>query len=135
MAVASPQSLELRPDGIILVHMRGEIDDDNFDRFCDEMDQFYAPLSSPFAIVIDASMLSFVSARRRKRLADLDLKYREKDLRFNRGQAFVVRSPIVRGAVTALQWVVKAPYPVRVVETMEDGLAWAKARLASGVQS
>jgi hypothetical protein len=76
-------------------------------------------------------MLEFLPATRRRRLAELDLKYREKDRTLNRGQAFVVGNSSVRGALTAIHWLAKPVYPVKVVETFEDGLAWAQRQLAS----
>jgi hypothetical protein len=42
----------------------------------------------------------------------------------------VVRHPLVRGALTALQWVVTSPRPIRVVATPHEGTTFLLDELA-----
>lgn len=116
-------------DGIIRITISGHLDDASFMRCCDEIEAVYKTIAKPFAIVIDVSLLDMFGVERRRRLADLEEKYREVDRRFNRGQVYVARNPVIRGAVTAIQWVSKPVYPVTVFANEKEAEVWARHQL------
>lgn len=45
------------------------------------------------------------------------------------GTVFVVKSPLVRGALTAMFWLRTPPHPHHVVGTFAEALAWTAQRL------
>ena len=44
-------------------------------------------------------------------------------------EAFVIDSPIVRGALTAILWIQPLPYEHRIVGTRADANAWLRGQL------
>lgn len=52
------------------------------------------------------------------------------------GVAYSLPSPVARGVMTAIHWIVGAPFPVLMAGTNEEAAIWARARvgLASGTQ-
>ena len=50
------------------------------------------------------------------------------------GMAFVIRSPIVRGVMTAVLWLSRLPVPHKVTATVADAKTWAEQRLAEASQ-
>lgn len=46
------------------------------------------------------------------------------------GQAFVLRSRVQRGALTATLWLSHPPWPIEVCGTMDEAMAWMRARRA-----
>ncbi len=45
------------------------------------------------------------------------------------GQAFIVSSPIARGALTAVFWINGPPWPAKVFAKQSQGLAWLEGLL------
>ena len=52
-------------------------------------------------------------------------------LRWVVGAAIVAPDEATRGTVTAIKWRFDFPYPVVVFDTLEQGLAWGRDRLAA----
>jgi len=85
----------------------------------------------PFVQIIDSSRGEMPDAVQRAMIAahqrKMDRAYRNLCL----GEAYVV-SPNIRGAMVAVFWVAKPPYPYTFVENFPAALAWAQARLNEG---
>lgn len=47
-----------------------------------------------------------------------------------RGFALVARSPVVRGALTAVSWLLRSPVPYAAFSTPTEALAWLRAQHA-----
>lgn len=45
------------------------------------------------------------------------------------GIAFVIKSPLVRGGLTAVLWLARIPAPVKILPTKSDALRWGNAQL------
>lgn len=87
----------------------------------------------PFVSLVDARRLtSAPSAKVRRTIADWENLNAERGSRFNRGVVVVTESALVRGAMTALQWLSPPRVPTTYEATIEAGESWARARLAKG---
>jgi hypothetical protein len=87
----------------------------------------------PYVILFDARASGMPSAKQRQRMAEY-MREREAELRrlCKRG-VFVISSPLIRGALTAILWLQPLPFPHEVVSSMEDAeriLASERRRLA-----
>lgn len=83
------------------------------------------------ATILDASEAGSTPAVQRRLQAEW-LKINAELLRvYSAGTAFVITSPLVRGALTAILWVQPMPSPHTVVGTLGQAEAWAKKQLAA----
>ncbi len=80
-------------------------------------------------VVIDASLGTRPTPHQRKLQADWINDHRELLGASCLGIAFVIPSPLVRGALTAIFWVAQMPIPHTVHGTVGQALDWACARL------
>lgn len=123
--------VEMQPDNLLIVRVARHVSDADFNEILGRVEVIYQALTQPFVCVIDASMMDVISAERRKRLAEMEVKYKPLDLRYNRGQAYVVASAPMRGAITALHWLSPPVYPTMTFKSFEEACAWAKNKLAA----
>jgi len=75
-----------------------------------------------FASLVDTSALSSLpGAAERRRLADWQNSTKDAIKRYNVFTAIVVRSPVMRSALTAMNWVFRPPNEQVVVSSFADG--------------
>ena len=82
-----------------------------------------------YAHVYDASSVEKMASTQRSLQADYIVAHREQIARYNKGTAFVLHSPLVRGLLTAVQWMSPPPYPYTIVASREQAITWCVARL------
>lgn len=86
----------------------------------------------PFVSIVDATQLhAMPSARARRTIADWENRHAEEGSRYNLGVAVISESALIRGAMTALQWLSPPRVPTVFVPTMEKAYAFAGERLAT----
>jgi hypothetical protein len=102
----------------------------------EDMDDYFARLVKTcergrFAMIVDANEvhpMKFTAAlRRRKR--ELALEHISVFKRTMICQAFVMKSQVVRGVMTAMHWFVPADWPQTFVSTQEEAFAWVEPHL------
>ncbi len=64
----------------------------------------------------------------RKKAADFMVTERARSARLCRGSVQVASSTLLRGAITAIQWITPPPYPHAVVGTWDEAVAWVMER-------
>jgi hypothetical protein len=69
------------------------------------------------------------SAKERARVAEHLRATESLSAQFSLGSALVITSPLVRGAMTAIDWIFKPKAPQGYFGTMLDGCAWCVERL------
>lgn len=84
-----------------------------------------------YALVFDASRADVPTALQRRRLAEWTASHRKDLARLCVGTAFVITSPLIQGAFTAVLWLQPLPYPHQVVATRKEGEAWCRKQLAA----
>lgn len=82
-------------------------------------------------VVIDASLGMRPTPVQRKMQADWINEHRELLAATCLGVAFVIPSPLVRGALTAIFWIAQMPIPHTVHGTLASAIEWAGGRLAA----
>jgi hypothetical protein len=85
----------------------------------------------PFVHISDISLAeNMTKAGMRKKAGDFMAAERERSAKLCKGAVQVAPGAIVRGAITAIQWVTPPPYPHAVVASWDEALPWVKARAA-----
>ena len=67
----------------------------------------------------------------RKKAADFMSVERGRSERLCKGAVQVAQSALVRGAITAIQWVTPPPYPHAVVASWPEAIAWIGTQAAA----
>jgi hypothetical protein len=80
-------------------------------------------------VIFDAIRAAAPSARERAKQAAWLKQHREVIERFSCGSAFVIRSALIRSALTAILWLAPIPGAHTVVATVAEAEAWALERL------
>jgi len=113
---------------LMVVTFEDTVDDDQFGAYLATLDAHIARRVR-CAFVMDATRAGRTSAVQRRRQADW-MKENEHVLRtYSAGYAFVISSPLIRGALTAILWLQPMPAPHVVVGTFGEGERWARAQL------
>lgn len=82
-------------------------------------------------VVIDASVGMRPTPTQRKMQADWITEHKDLLAASCLGIAFVIPSPLVRGALTAIFWVAQMPIPHTVHGTLSAAIEWAGKQLAA----
>jgi len=83
----------------------------------------------PFAMINDVRVGPPPSAQQRKAITKLYRLHMDLVKRNWRGTALVTSSALVHGAVTALNWLMPPPHPVKVCSSYAEGENWAFQQL------
>ena len=83
----------------------------------------------PCAIVFDASKVGKIDAYTRRRYTEFMQQNNDDFRRLCRGIGFVINSSIVRGALTAVLWMVDFPFAYKIFATSDEAAAWARRQL------
>lgn len=118
---------------LVRVTYVGTVDDAHFERYLDAQAGLLER-KEPYVIVFDARESGMPSAKQRQRMATFT-RERQADIsrRCRRG-VFVISSPLIRGALTAILWLQPLPFPHDVVATIEEAerlLDVERARLSA----
>lgn len=91
---------------------------------------------TPFVSIVDARRMTRApSAKVRRMIADWEQANGDLGSRYNRGVAFVTESALIRGAMTALQWISPPRVPTVYEATMESARVWARTQLGEAARS
>ena len=97
--------------------------------FYDACERLYASLDHDVAWVLDTTKMTQVTARQRRMSADHVSRMRDKMRERVVAIAFVIQSPLIRGAITAIAWLVSLPFRHQTFKTREEAIAWVERRL------
>ena len=115
--------------GLIVAAFLGVLSDDDFDKQLPLVAKEIERSVSAVVLVFDGTRTEGITAKQREKAAAWLKASAPILIQKTRGIAFVLKSPILRGALTAIFWLQKPPGPYVVVETMTEARAWARARI------
>ena len=113
---------------LLLVRFDGAVDDDGFRAYLQQLTS-WLDRGERYAIVLDARTATPPQAAQRRMQADM---MKAEHVRLGKlcvGGAFVIPSPLVRGALTAILWIQPLPWEHTVVADLTTAEAWARNRL------
>lgn len=116
-------------DPLIVIRFSGEpIPLDEWSSLFTRMERLIVR-GQPFGVLVDARRGLGASAAHRKLAADF-IKRNDAGLRRHcRGVVTVSSSALVRGVITAIQWIAPPPFPDRVDSQIEPALRWLEQQL------
>lgn len=112
-----------------------EYDFAELDAACSEVEAHFLEVVAqtphlPVGMLVDASRVTKSTATNRSRIAKALTHVTPVLAEQAVGQAFVMNGPVVRGALTAILWMRRVPWPVNVVATYEEADEWLRAKFA-----
>lgn len=114
---------------LLTVHWpRGELTAEDVDTFIRRADE-YLDRREPFVVVHNASFSVRPSATIRAKLAAHIERQGDAMSRYIKAAGVVTASALVRGAVTAINWISPAPFPQRTFANLESAEQWVLAEL------
>ena len=88
----------------------------------------------PFAMINDVRVGPPPSAQQRKAISLLYQEHMDLVKRNWRGTALITSSALVQGAITALNWLMPPPHPVKVCSNDAEGEKWAFEQVGRSLQ-
>jgi hypothetical protein len=117
---------------LVFLKFPAHVDADSVARFCARYNEMLAR-ERRFVNVTDATLVSErPPATVRQQLADWSRENDARMVRLSCGDARVVRSSIIRGAMTAVSWLHKPKVPQEWFSSKEEAITWAMGQLDAG---
>jgi len=113
---------------LVVLRYVGTISDASFDEYL----RTYRALldrNQPYAIILDAALAGAPNAAQRRAQAKFLEDNAPLTRRLCRGGAFVITSPMIRGALTAILWISEMPFESTVVGDIFTAARWTCGRL------
>jgi hypothetical protein len=98
-------------------------------------ERIYKTLDHDIVWVLDTTHVTHVSAKQRRIAAEHVARARDKMRERVVAIAFVIPSPLIRGALTAIAWLVSLPFHYETFKTREEAISWAERRLLARQQT
>jgi hypothetical protein len=114
---------------IVVVTFSGTASDTEFDAYLDAMSKRVLGRRERTVTILDATLSDQTPAGQRKRQAQWLERHADDLARYSLGTAFVIKSALVRGALTAIFWIQPIQGAHVVVGTLPEAETWARARL------
>jgi hypothetical protein len=124
-----PYRFDDQHDPLISMHIHGWLTDAELSRLFEDLDRLVSR-GQAFAAVLDCTGLRVPEVSHVRRLASWFNQQFDEAGQCHRGLACVINTPMIRGTLGALLQLQTMPMPVTVVEELDDGIAWARERLA-----
>ncbi|WP_434047306.1 MULTISPECIES: hypothetical protein [Sorangium] len=115
---------------LLIFTLPEHLDDHLFTRLHHELCAFCEATAEPYALVIDGRRVRGISAKQRQLVADTDRRLLHIDRIYNAGQAYVIGSALLRGALTAIRWLSPPVFPQEIFAHPGPAVLWARRALA-----
>ena len=117
---------------VVMAAPEGDITDAEWEAFLSEYSQLVESREGNFAAVVDLRRGGALTPKQRQRLTNGEGASRERREQRCVAQALVFSSVMLRNLLTAILWVRKPPFPVKIFGTADEAVAWASGMLAEG---
>ena len=115
---------------IVLTTVDGDLDERELVPYFAEFQSRVLARAQLFSSIVDATRItSAPSARVRKLVADWEIEHGAVGEKYNVGVAIVTTSALVRGAMTAIQWISPPRVPTTYEATVPAAISWAESHL------
>ncbi len=122
------------PFPFVVVRFLGKYSDEEFSAYLEQVEQL-VQAGETYAMIFDARRAGMPTSKQAREQADFLRRLGPDMAKVSVGSAFVIASPLIRGAFKAITWMQSMPVEHVVVERMEQAEAWARTRLeAAGVE-
>src|SRR5262249_49949625 len=120
---------------LVVIHWHpGAITDDDVAWFL-ETSRVHLARRERFASLHDGVRATGLDGKQRKCMADHVREHHDMLARYHVAAAIVANSPVIRGVITAINWLSPPPFPQRTFATQLDAEAWLREMLTIGPAS
>jgi hypothetical protein len=116
---------------VVVNRLMPGFEDADLEHMCRQFEVLFISGRRYALIVYSDPGANVMTARQRKFVADWAKAHTEQIRRVNVCSAVVIENTLVRGALTALTWLLEPPTPQKHVRTLRDGLDFCIASLIS----
>lgn len=120
-------TLDTPHPSVVSLVFQGNVTDDELAVALAELGRVIAKLDR-FAAIVDATRVTATSATRRRAMTEWLRRHDGILRRRCAGAAFVLRSGLQHGVLTALLWVAPQPFEILTTTSLSDAHRWALAR-------
>jgi len=113
---------------LVVLTYAGQPTDEQLANHLKEIEENVLGRREPFVQVIDQTRGEQPDPIQRAMIADHQLKMDAAYRAYCIGEVYI-STPAMRGAMVAVFWQAKPPYPYAFVEAVDDALRWAEARM------
>ena len=116
---------------LLVLYSARKLDDQNFDRYLELVAHHIdnTPPHQRIGAMYEVLEPSSVNADRRRRVGQMLSTRRNKLASICVGCAYVSRSTVGRGILTAVSWIISPPFPMKAFDNIDSGLAWLSGLL------
>ena len=115
---------------LVLIEWPKTMDQAGFDQFAREFDALLAR-KQPFAVVMIVEGVTPPSSQIRRCISDYQKTRVDQTSVYISRWAFVVESPLIKGVLTAIRWMVPAAYAEEHFTKLHEAKAWASAAVTA----
>lgn len=123
-----PPGLSAEDWPVVIYTAPQTIEDEGFQRVLDAMAAIRA-LEQPYAMILDLRFNKGITPVQRRMITSSMQEREQQSVRLLRGLALIFKSRLMTSLLTAIFWVRKPPYEVRVFSELAPALAWARERV------
>lgn len=113
---------------VVVTAPAGTVSTDKLEAFLVRFDREVVQQKRPYACVLDLTNTGSMSPRQRKMMGER-MRSDEAHQQLCVVGAFVFSSMLLRGMLTAIMWLRKPDYPMRIFATREEAVGWASSRM------
>jgi hypothetical protein len=124
-------SLDTSRFPLVIVSLSGSFSDAAFDEYLQSLARASFERKEQSVVLFDATHAGMATATQRKKHASWMNANEEPIKEYVLGCAFVIRSSIIRGVLTAILWLHPLPSAYVVLEAFDEAENWAILKLAS----
>jgi hypothetical protein len=113
---------------VVLIELSGTLSDAELAKMASEVTELLQTQKACHiraAVVIDFSNASAIAPHQRKTIGEWRREVRELMRHVCVGMAMVVKTPLIRGVLTAIGWFSPEPVPVVYLNSLEEAIDWA----------
>jgi hypothetical protein len=114
---------------VLTVRFRGTVEDAVFQAYLDVI-AARVQQGKRYALLIDALEAGVPSPPQRRMQSEFTAKHQKTMVGVCCGIAFVISSPLIRGALTAMLWFQPMPVEHAIVGEVDEGRRWCRAQLS-----
>jgi hypothetical protein len=108
--------------------LKDSLTDEAIVEFIEAYSELIRDKKERFALILDFRQYADVPSRQRKILTDGMKQNQEIYKQYCVGAAMVFESPVIRGVLMAMFWLVKPDHPTKIFKNYEDAMSWVQSQ-------
>ncbi len=111
---------------LLILNHSGSYQEEQTELFLKTFNDFVMNNTERYALVADLSHRTNSSSNERRLMSRSMSKNKKLNIKYRVCTAMVFDSAVMRGALQAITWINKPPYPTKAFKNLEEAIAWAE---------